>query len=372
MGKRKAGSADERPPAQAQAQAAQPRRAPILVASRRRELMQQRMLGELNKTFATYVLANRDEVDTLEDACKDYIRYCAEIVPAAAAQGGAAEPAQRGGAVYVVGSGDNGQLGLGEELVECSRPRLLPAFGDLAVTAVACGGMHTLALTEDGKVWSWGVNDEGALGRVVRGRGCVAQPSRRSRALLSAQLPADADAAGVTNQTGWTPERIAFPDDAGKVCALSGGDSHSAALTLDGCVYAWGSFRDKSGCFGAHWRRGRTALALSEARFRRLCAGRENAGHACACVQARLRWRARHRAAVRCRPRLDAVSRRHRALFWLRGEGTAGTHRGSSGGGPDGRRRAGFRERCAHAPHHNAGACSWPVASGVHRGGACA
>jgi len=32
---------------------------------------------------------------------------------------------------------------------------------------------------------------------------------------------------------------------------VSGGDSHSAALATDGCVYAWGSFRDKSGCFGA-------------------------------------------------------------------------------------------------------------------------
>jgi regulator of chromosome condensation len=84
---------------------------------------------------------------------------------------------RRGGAVYVVGSGDNGQLGLGEELVECARPRLLPAFGDVPVVAVACGGMHTLTLTEDGVAWSWGVNDEGALGRVVRcGDACNPRP----------------------------------------------------------------------------------------------------------------------------------------------------------------------------------------------------
>jgi hypothetical protein len=34
---------------------------------------------------------------------------------------------------------------------------------------VACGGMHTVALAADGKVWTWGVNDEGALGRMTEG-----------------------------------------------------------------------------------------------------------------------------------------------------------------------------------------------------------
>ena len=76
---------------------------------------------------------------------------------------------------------------------------------------------------------------------------------RATLAALSAsfpQLPVDADSAGVANQTGWTPKRITFPGNA-VICALSGGDSHSAALATDGSVFAWGSFRDKSGCFGA-------------------------------------------------------------------------------------------------------------------------
>ena len=34
---------------------------------------------------------------------------------------------------------------------------------------VAAGGMHTVALADDGTVWSWGVNDEGALGRQTAG-----------------------------------------------------------------------------------------------------------------------------------------------------------------------------------------------------------
>ncbi len=35
----------------------------------------------------------------------------------------------------------------------------------LQVLQIACGGMHTVALLEDGRIFSWGVNDEGALGR---------------------------------------------------------------------------------------------------------------------------------------------------------------------------------------------------------------
>lgn len=44
------------------------------------------------------------------------------------------------------------------------RPRLGHS-ACLQVLQIACGGMHTVALTEDGQIFSWGVNDEGALGR---------------------------------------------------------------------------------------------------------------------------------------------------------------------------------------------------------------
>ena len=34
---------------------------------------------------------------------------------------------------------------------------------------VRAGGMHTVALSDEGKVFTWGCNDEGALGREVAG-----------------------------------------------------------------------------------------------------------------------------------------------------------------------------------------------------------
>ena len=33
------------------------------------------------------------------------------------------------------------------------------------MVAVRAGGMHTVALTDSGRVYTWGCNDEGALGR---------------------------------------------------------------------------------------------------------------------------------------------------------------------------------------------------------------
>lgn len=51
------------------------------------------------------------------------------------------------------GQGDIGQLGLGEDIDERKKPA--PVGGALEgqrVVQVICGGMHTVALTDDGKV----------------------------------------------------------------------------------------------------------------------------------------------------------------------------------------------------------------------------
>ena len=65
-------------------------------------------------------------------------------------------------------------LELGEDdLHEVKRPKRLPLF-DMSVASVdlkvpvcklVCGGMHTVAIAPSGAVFTWGCNDEGALGR---------------------------------------------------------------------------------------------------------------------------------------------------------------------------------------------------------------
>ncbi len=53
----------------------------------------------------------------------------------------------------VMGQGDTGQLGLGEDIMERGKPCPVGgALDGLSVVDVVCGGMHTTALTDDGKV----------------------------------------------------------------------------------------------------------------------------------------------------------------------------------------------------------------------------
>jgi len=120
------------------------------------------------------------------------------------------------GQVLTIGCGDTGQLGLGEDVMEKARPGAVKEIPD-AVDIVA-GGMHTICLNKEGEVWTFGCNDEGALGRAT-----------------------------AEEEDTFVPGKV---DIDGKVVQISGGDSHSAALTEDGRVFAWGTFRDSSGPIG--------------------------------------------------------------------------------------------------------------------------
>ena len=71
--------------------------------------------------------------------------------------------------VYVCGEGSAGELGLGNAkgVTDVKRPRLNPYLkaSEIGVVHVATGGMHAAALTHDNRILTWGVNDQGALGR---------------------------------------------------------------------------------------------------------------------------------------------------------------------------------------------------------------
>ncbi|VVC94521.1 unnamed protein product [Leptidea sinapis] len=124
---------------------------------------------------------------------------------------------KRRGHVLTCGQGDVGQLGLGEDVIETTKFKTVSALGNKIVD-ICAGGMHTVALDSEGKVWTFGCNDEGALGRPTSGQ----------------------------EEEGIAKAVILL----GKAVAICAGDSHSAALLDNGDVYAWGSFRDSHGSMG--------------------------------------------------------------------------------------------------------------------------
>ena len=92
-------------------------------------------------------------------------------------------------------------------------PKKIEAFGGQRVIAVSAGNFHSLALTADGAVWSWGNGQEGQLGHGDE---------------YTQLLPKKVEA--LAGQ---------------RVVAVSAHD-HSLALTADGAVWSWGFGEDGS------------------------------------------------------------------------------------------------------------------------------
>lgn len=147
--------------------------------------------------------------------------------------------------MFLFGDGDCGQLGMGEDVTERLRPFPLSIDGK-KVLQVACGGMHTVVLTEDRCVYSWGVNDEGALGRKTAG-----ELWEKYGVNGFSDVPAgDSYTPGrvlFTEAEQMDNRNLEFPNE---VVQISAGDSHTCVLMRCGSVWAWGTFRDSSGVMG--------------------------------------------------------------------------------------------------------------------------
>jgi len=112
------------------------------------------------------------------------------------------------GAVWSWGGGDYGKLGHGDQQSQLL-PKKIEAFAGQRVVAVSAGEYHSLALTAGGSVWSWGDGDYGRWFVVGDGQ----------RQLLPKKVEAFAGR---------------------RVVAVSAGGGHSIARTADGAVFAWG------------------------------------------------------------------------------------------------------------------------------------
>ena len=141
--------------------------------------------------------------------------------------------------IYAFGTGDNAELGLGPEVNAkvVKRPRLnahlLPE--KVGIVAVAIGGMHGLALSHEGKVYSWGVNDQYALGRETK----YTPPMRD----VGSDDDSDSDGEEPLNPLESTPMLITEFPEGTVITNIAAGDSISIAVTDTGKVYGWGTFR---------------------------------------------------------------------------------------------------------------------------------
>ncbi|KFA80040.1 hypothetical protein S40288_01831 [Stachybotrys chartarum IBT 40288] len=158
--------------------------------------------------------------------------------------------------VYVFGEGSSGELGLGSRIIngkkpiDVKRPRLNEKLSakTVGVVQVSCGGMHAVALTRDNKILTWGVNDQGALGRDTTWDGGLID---MDKAEGSDSEDEDEDDTGI-NPCESTPSAVSdeYFAEGTKFVQVVASDSASFALTEDGRVYGWGTFRSSDGILG--------------------------------------------------------------------------------------------------------------------------
>lgn len=109
--------------------------------------------------------------------------------------------------LYTWGNGSTGMLGHGENAEE-NVPKVVEALQSKDVMKIACGTTHTVVLTNEGEVFSWGLGYGGKLG----------QGHLRDRS---------------------TPLRVAALKDM-KITTIACHEFHTAAVCATGELYTWG------------------------------------------------------------------------------------------------------------------------------------
>lgn len=137
--------------------------------------------------------------------------------------------------ISVFGSGENGELGLGNKShnnkspIKANRPRLnhLLNAEDVGIVQVAVGSIHCAALTHDGRVLTWGVNDSRALGRSTK---------------CDPPVQPDKDVTDL-NPLESTPAPVEGLEKLGSdITQVAVTDNATFVLTRSGLVYGWGTF----------------------------------------------------------------------------------------------------------------------------------
>ncbi|KAK9285641.1 hypothetical protein L1049_024839 [Liquidambar formosana] len=115
------------------------------------------------------------------------------------------------GQLWNWGANSNYELGRGDK-VGGWKPQIVPSLQDVCIIQIASGGYHSLALTDEGKVLSWGHGGHGQLGH---------------SSIQNQKIPVVIEALA--------DERVIY---------IACGGSSSAAVTEEGKLYVWGNSKD--------------------------------------------------------------------------------------------------------------------------------
>ncbi|KAG7207745.1 hypothetical protein KM043_009358 [Ampulex compressa] len=143
--------------------------------------------------FPTCMVFNLDDNDVIvEVACGS--QHCLALTKA--------------GQVYVWGSNNCGQLGISQTAHECVPKKIDIISPVKTVVSIACGYIYSMAITDDGCLYSWGSNEFGQLG------------------------------IGNSERTRRSTHKVCIPGVIRKVVC---GYAHTLALTDEGILYSWGA-----------------------------------------------------------------------------------------------------------------------------------
>jgi alpha-tubulin suppressor-like RCC1 family protein len=148
------------------------------------------------------------------------------------------------------GSNKQGQCGQGSDAKHVAKPTVIRAFSDrgLQVMSIACGTEWSIAACSNGTVWVWGDNSLGQLGlsqgqyqshEIQTEKEKEIQKEKEEEKEPKEKRVLGEETSTTTAITFSSPQEL-VPLRGEGVISVSAGHEHGLALTVDGCVWAWG------------------------------------------------------------------------------------------------------------------------------------
>uniref|UniRef100_A0A6B2KYG0 BTB domain-containing protein n=1 Tax=Arcella intermedia TaxID=1963864 RepID=A0A6B2KYG0_9EUKA len=136
------------------------------------------------------------------------------------------------GNLFSWGFGKHGALGHGDELSHY-RPKKVEGYDNIRFTSVSAGLHYSIALTQDGKIYSWGNGKNGKLGH-----GNALDLKKPQKIIYSGGI-SSGSRSPILDKSGSPP-----PPAGVFYIQVSAGTAHVLALSSTGHIYSWGCGED--------------------------------------------------------------------------------------------------------------------------------